>query len=56
MRTFFLGTTLLVVGGVLVGAEPRPADQALARRGICRGAAPSQTPLQSFTIMAVWKT
>ena len=32
MNRFILGTVLLGAGGILLGADPLPADQELARR------------------------
>ena len=32
MKAFLLSTTLLTAGSILLGADARPADQALAKR------------------------
>src|SRR5262249_9093148 len=48
MKTFLLSTTFLLAGGLLWGAEPRPTEQALARRAVVIKPAPQELRWQQI--------
>ena len=48
MKTFLLSTTFLLAGGLLWGAEPRPTEQALARRAAVIKPAPAELRWQQI--------
>ena len=48
MKTLIISTTLMVAGGVLSEAEPRPSEQALARRAAVIKPAPEELRWQQI--------